>query len=110
MYHVRNAHTKQLLYAGSKKLDPSRRYAFTWTGNADGDKAAMWFIEPLDATLEHRIKPYEKEAKGQQVRLKNVGLGEYLYCGSKMLDDGQRVVLTWIGKANTDPAMVWSLF
>ena len=100
-YHIRNISTKELLYVGSKHLDPNRRYALTWAGNAERDTAAMWMIEDVGARVEGE--------KGHLVRLKNVGVGEYLYCGSSMLDDSQRLVLTWTGNPNTDPAMVWSL-
>ena len=41
--------------------------------------------------------------------IRNSSTGEYLYTGSKTLDSSRRHALTWIGKANADPAMLWVL-
>ena len=99
--HVSNAHSKKLLHAGSEFLDPSRRYV--WVGHAEKDLAATWFIENIKSASASG----GGGGGGRLIRLRNAKFGEYLYCGSKKLEGGQRVVLTWKGKANSDPAMVW---
>ena len=39
---IRNCATSELLYTGSKLLDPHRRYALTWTGAPQEDPAMLW--------------------------------------------------------------------
>jgi len=39
---IKNTVLDELLYVGSKKLDPNRRFALTWTGEPNQDPAMLW--------------------------------------------------------------------
>ena len=56
-------------------------------------------FEPVAANCSRRVGGYYKIRHRQR--------GEFLYTGSRMLDDDRRHALTWMGKDNGDPAMVW---
>jgi hypothetical protein len=94
---LRNVHNGEFLYCGSKTLDEERRHVLTWIGKANDDPAMNW--EPVPVTDKNNITGY---------KLKN-NRGEFLYVGSKCLDDSRRYALTWVGNAYDDPAMLWKL-
>lgn len=51
---IRNVSSGEFLYTGSKKLDPSRRHALTWCGEANDDPAMLW--EMIEAVQLHSLE------------------------------------------------------
>lgn len=98
-----NEQRGEYLYVGSKLLDPDRRLALTWVGDANDDEAMLWDIVPAPGGQNAR----EGVSFPPICRIRNAATDEYLYVGSSMLDAARRYALTWVGEANSDPAMVW---
>jgi len=92
---IRNVKNGEFLYTGSNFLDPKRRHALTWCGEANDDHAMLWEVASCQ-------EPHV-------VRIRNVKTGEFLYTGSKKLDSDRRHALTWCGEANDDHAMLWEV-
>ena len=100
-----NEQRGEYLYVGSKLLDPDRRLALTWVGDANDDEAMLWDIVPAPGGQNSR----EGVSFPPICRIRNAATDEYLYVGSSMLDAARRYALTWVGEANSDPAMVWEI-
>ena len=95
VHRIRHQQRGEFLYAGSSRLDASRRHALTWIGSDNGDPAMRWELIPRGETGSFLIR--------------NAKLNEYLYTGSSTLDSRSRYALTWVGEANEDPAMMWCI-
>lgn len=54
---IRNVHTNELLYVGTKFLDSCRRLALTWTGADNNDPAFEWEILPIEPPAAPAAKP-----------------------------------------------------
>jgi hypothetical protein len=83
LVRIRNCGSGELMYVGSTVLDERRRHVVTWVGggNVEGN-GAIWEFIPCG---------------GGRYKIRNMLHGEYLYIGSKLLNEQRRFVLTWIG-------------
>jgi len=105
--------TGEILHADADALDKDRRLAMTLVGGPDAaagrlDEATWWLILPASADSGGGGGD-DEEAGARTVRILHQQRGEHLFAGSKCLDDQRRHALTWKGRHNGDPAMLWQL-
>lgn len=58
---------------------------------------------------EEEARQRDEEVHDGRHRIWNAHVNELLYVGSKQLDQDRRCALTWTGRPNQDPAMVWQV-